>query len=295
MNDMKYTLVGIGEILWDLLPKGKQLGGAPANFAYHGHALGARGIVFSRVGQDGAGAEIIAALDSLGLDGQYISTDDIHPTGSVSVELDPSGEPNYIIHEDVAWDYLAESAALLDLASQIDAVCFGTLGQRSNVSRATIRKFLKATSPDCVRVFDINLRQSYFNKTIIEDMLALANVLKLNNNELSIVADVLQLGDSESEAIDKLIDRYNLRLVALTMGKGGSCLYAGSERSVCKGFNIEVVDTVGAGDAFTAALTLGLLRDSSLDAINEYANRVASFVCTQAGAMPAMPKDLALF
>jgi len=287
-----FIIVGLGEILWDMLPDGKKLGGAPANFAYHAQALGAQGIAVSCIGNDELGKEIMSRLKELGLDCKYIEVDENHPTGTVTVELDEQGRPNYTIHEDVAWDYIASDSELLELAARSDAVCFGSLCQRSEVSRNTVRDFLGATKPECLRVFDINLRQSYFNEEIIRTMLELSNVLKLNDEELPVVADLLGLSGSETGILSQLTDIYELRMIALTRGANGSRLYAEGEDSNHEGFPAKVADTVGAGDSFTAAMTLGLLYDKPLDWINEYSNRVASFVCSQSGATPELPNSL---
>lgn len=284
-----FIVVGLGEILWDMLPAGKQLGGAPANFAYHTQALGGRGVVVSCIGNDELGKGIMSRLKELGLDYGYIGVDDNHPTGTVTVELDKEGKPNYTIHENVAWDYIASNSGLLELAAQANAVCYGSLCQRSQVSRKTVRDFLGATKPDCLCVFDINLRQSYFSKEIISAMLELSNVLKLNGEELSVVTDLLGFSGQEPDILSELSDIYGLRLIALTRGADGSRLYAQGENSNHEGFPAEVADTVGAGDSFTAAMTLGLLYCKPLDWINEYSNRVASFVCSQSGATPKLP------
>jgi fructokinase len=291
-NRRDFTIVGLGEVLWDMLPGGKKLGGAPANFAYHAQALGARGVVVSCIGDDELGKEIISQLAELDLDCAYVEVDKGHHTGTVTVELDERGQPNYTIHENVAWDYIESDSSLLELASEADAVCYGSLCQRSEVSRKTVREFLGATRDDCLRVFDINLRQAYFNKEVIHRMLEMSNVLKLNDEELPGVADLLGLGGSESDRLSQLADEYELRMIALTRGSEGSWLYAKGEDSNHQGFAATVADTVGAGDSFTAAMTLGLLYGKSLDWINEFSNRVASFVCSQSGATPRLPDSL---
>jgi len=288
----KFILVGLGEILWDMLPGGKQLGGAPANFAYHAQALGGQGVVVSCIGNDELGKEILSSLDELQLQRQYVSVDNSHPTGTVTVKLDEDGKPDYIIHENVAWDFIPFNSSLSVLAAQTAAVCFGSLCQRSPVSRKTIRSFLAATGADCIRVLDINLRQSYFNREIINTMLELSNVLKLNDEELAVVANLLGITGSETDILSQLAERYALRLIALTRGASGSQLYAQGEDSNHQGFPVQIADTVGAGDSFTAAMTLGLLNSKNLDTINKYANRVASFVCSQSGATPKLPDSL---
>jgi fructokinase len=287
-----YTLVGLGEILWDMLPTGKQLGGAPANFAYHAQALGANGVVVSCIGDDDLGKEVLSRLGGLGLDCRYIAVDKAHPTGTVTVKLDENGEPDFTIHENVAWDFIPLSADLLELADRTDAVCFGSLCQRLEVSRDTVRRFLQATKPDCIRVFDINIRQSFYNKDIVHAMLGLSNVLKLNDEELTIVADLLDITGSQSDILSQLTQRYKLRVIALTRGARGSRLYAQGQDSSHPGFSAQVADTVGAGDSFTAMMTLGLLRGEELYKINEDANRIASYVCSQSGATPELPDDL---
>jgi len=292
-NGDSFTLVGLGEILWDMLPTGKQLGGAPANFAYHAQALGSKGVVVSCIGDDELGKEILSQLGSLGLDCGYIAVDKVHRTGTVTVKLDDKGVPDFTIHENVAWDFIPLSEALLKLAARADAVCFGSLCQRSDVSRDTVRRFLKETRADCLRIFDINIRQSYYSKDVTDTMLKTSNVLKLNEDELPLVADLLDIKGTETEILSELAARYDLELIVLTMGAEGSRLYGADGDSVFAGIPpAKIADTVGAGDAFTAAVAVGLLRGKSLDEINAHANRVASFVCSQAGATPRLPDEL---
>lgn len=285
-------IVGIGEVLWDMLPGGRQLGGAPANFAYHAHALGAVGVVVSRVGDDEPGRDVLRRLEALGLDVAHVTTDPHHPTGRVDVRLDARGVPDYLIHEGVAWDFLRATPALLDLAARADSVCFGTLAQRSPVSRDAIRAFLRTARPQCLRVFDVNLRQSYFDRATVHDLLSESNVLKLNDAELPVLARLLGTGGEGDGAIEALLLKYDLRLVALTRGPYGSALYTPTRTSDHPGITADkVADTVGAGDAFTAALVLGLLKGHDLDHINAFANRLASYVCSQPGATPPIPPD----
>jgi len=283
------VILGVGEILWDLLPNGRMLGGAPVNFAYHAAALGAHSHAVSAVGDDPLGREILDRLDALGLR-QCVVVDHQHPTGTVSVELDACGKPTYHIHEGVAWDFIPTVPATLSLAQHADAICFGSLAQRSEVSRATIRSLLGAAPEHCLRVFDINLRQHYYNTEILATGLESADVLKLNDEELPVVADLLALPGDQDAVLRGLLDRYDLRLIALTKGAGGSKLASRHGRSVHPGVPTKVIDTVGAGDAFTAAVIMGLLEDLDLDLdiINERANRLASYVCSQPGAMPPM-------
>lgn len=292
MAERKHILVGLGEILWDILPDGKRLGGAPANFAYHTQALGDEGVVVSRVGNDKYGREILEELDHLGLTQQYVEIDTEHPTGTVTVKLDKEGSPDYAIHEKVAWDYISVNCKFLAVTKKADAVCFGSLCQRSEISRSAIRNFLSHTQPSCLRIFDVNFRQSFYQEDIVRSSLQLCNVLKLNHEELVILSEMFEVEGSESEILDLLLNRFNLYLIALTKGLEGSRLYAANKNSECRVETaIKIVDTVGAGDAFTAALAVGLLKGYDLDTINHQGNRVAGYVCTQSGATPAMPQE----
>ncbi len=288
-GSMGNKVVGIGEILWDLLPGGRQLGGAPANFVYHATVLGAAGAVVSCVGADALGREIGARLDALQLDRGRLAVDAAHPTGTVDVRLDSSGKPAYVIHERVAWDFIPWSAALRKLAGQTGAVCYGTLAQRSAVSRKTIRAFIAATPAACLRVFDVNLRQAFFSREIIRATLELSNVLKLSDEELPVVARLLGTRGTDEQILRSWLTRYRLRLAALTRGARGSVVVTPDGVLERAGVAVRVADTVGAGDAFTAALAVGLLRGLDLARIQEAANRLASHVCSQPGATPAIP------
>lgn len=296
---MSMTVVGIGEILWDIMGPGKgggeprkQMGGAPANFAFHAGSLGMQGITVSAVGDDMQGGEIIEQLRRLGLSTEYVSIDHDHPTGTVSVELDEHGKPTYTIHEGVAWDYVPSTPALTVLAGSCDAVCFGSLAQRSESSRSTILSYLANTRDDALRVFDINLRRRFYTKAVVEQSLTLANILKINDEELPVVCELLGIQGDEGDALRELACMFGLRAIALTRGPAGSLLLAGHEVSTHPGFTARVVDTVGAGDSYTAAFVCGLLRGHSLDRINEHANRVAAFVCSREGACPELPETL---
>jgi fructokinase len=287
-----YKIAGIGEILWDLLPEGKKLGGAPANFAYHAQALGAISFVISSVGDDPLGREIVDQLDTIELDTTYIEISHIHPTGTVEVKLDKQGKPDFKIHKDVAWDYISFSNNVVDLAGNLDAVCFGSLAQRSEISRQSIKQILKATSEQCFRIFDINLRQDYYTIELIDQSLRIANCFKLNEDEFPIVAKMFSISGSEQEILNELLSRFELKIIALTKGSEGSVLHTAEESSFLKSAEVDVVDTVGAGDAFTAALGLGLLRDISLHSIHEQATQISGFVCTQNGATPVLPESI---
>jgi fructokinase len=288
----KYEIVGIGEILWDLLPSGKQLGGAPANFTCHAWALGAEARLVSRVGEDDLGREIIENWTARGMLTDTIAVDTERPTGTVSVELDAAGQPKYTIHERVAWDRIEADDVALAAVGRADAVCFGTLAQRTKSARAAIEVLLTATRPDALRIFDVNLRPPFVAREVIVESMKPANVLKLNEHELPVLADIFSLSGSPAEQIAALADRFELRLVALTRGGEGSLLFADGVCSEHPGLKATVLDTVGAGDAFTAVLTLGFLQRWDLDRINRHANEVAAFVCSQPGATPKLPEAL---
>jgi fructokinase len=291
MSEKQFKIVGLGEVLWDVLPTGKQLGGAPANFAYISNRLGNHGIVASRVGTDEDGNEIIEKLNAVGVDVSRIQKDSEHATGMVEVALQ-NGQPSYRITENVAWDFLEFSEDWKELAKSCDAVCFGTLAQRNSVSRNTIQDFLNQTNPECLRIFDVNLRQNYFSPPILLQSLKLANVLKLNHEELPGIVDLFEIyGADEIEKVKNLRAKFDLHLVCLTRGGGGSLLIGENEISEHSGIRVEIADTIGAGDAFTATLAHGILHGWNLAEINEKANRIGAFVASQTGAMPEfLPK-----
>jgi fructokinase len=291
INNRVPWVVGLGEVLWDLLPQGKQLGGAPANFAFHAQALGAKSFVVSKIGNDVLGKEILNQLDQIALNRNYITVDTERPTGTVDVQLDRTGKPNFIIHQNVAWDYMHFDYSLQELAQASDAVCFGSLAQRSEISRNAIKSFLKYTPQKSLRVFDINLRQSYYDQQIVLESLTQANCLKLNEEELPIVAQFCSLNGTEDDILAALLEKYNLLTIALTKGAQGSRLYSTQEDSFLPAPEVTVVDTVGAGDAFTAMLVMGLLKQLSFKIIHQYANKLAAYVCTQKGATPLHPGD----
>jgi fructokinase len=301
-------IVGVGEILWDLLLTGPKLGGAPANFAYHAHALGGEAAMITRVGNDDYGREIIRRFGDMGLPEITIQIDECAPTGTVKVELSGEGLTHYTVQQNVAWDYIAATPEALASATAAHALCFGSLAQRSSRSRHTIQRLLAATPANALRVFDINLRQHFYSLEVIKNSLESANVLKLNDDELPTLAEMFSLpGSSPCGAgalarvveaqIKHLAQTFDLQLVALTRGPNGSLLYQkknGGERwSDCKSRPVKVVDTVGAGDSFTAALVLGLLHEMDLDEINTIANEVARYVCSQPGGTPSLPAEFA--
>ena len=298
MNSAVNTnVIGAGEVLWDLLLTGPQLGGAPANFAYHAHALGAEAQVITRVGKDDYGREIIRRFHEMGLPETGVQIDETAPTGTAKVALSGDGLAHFTIQENVAWDSMAVTDEAVAVARRADAICFGSLAQRCEASRNTIQYLVAATPPDALRVFDINMRQQFYSSDVVEKSFRLANVLKLNDDELPRLADMFSLTGSTEDQIGQLAQTFSLRLVALTRGPNGSLLYQKDNgevrRSDCPSRPVKVVDTVGAGDSFTAALVLGLLRKMDLDEINTVANEVARYVCSQPGATPALPVEFA--
>lgn len=288
MLNRQNIVVGLGELLWDLFPSGKQLGGAPANFAYITTLLGDAGIPASRLGQDPLGAKALRRLTELGLSTEFIQKDADHPTGTVKVEVDRAGQPCFELSESVAWDFFDWTTKWQSLAQQADVVCFGSLAQRAEASRNTIRRFLQGTRADAVRVFDVNLRQHFHSVEVIAESMRLASVVKLNHEELPRIMRMFAVENrSEEESARHLLSAHNLKLVCVTRGTNGSLLVSSNERNEHPGFKIKVADTVGAGDAFTAALVHGYLRKTPLAEMNETANRIGAWVASQPGGMPA--------
>lgn len=280
----KPIVVGIGELLWDLLPTGRKAGGAPINFVYHASRLGAEGYAISAVGDDDLGREILKELDANAI--QYLIEKVPYPTGTVQVELN-EGVPTYRISERVAWDHIAPTSNAVDLAEQADAICFGTLAQRSSQSRETVQAILSFAPETAYRVFDVNLRQHYYSKELIEESLYLANVLKVNDEEWQKLREMFNLEGSNEEAALWFLEKYNLRMIVLTGGADYSALYTKEEISLLPTPKVEVCDTVGAGDAFTGALVVSLLKGNSLKEAHQFAAETAAFVCTKEGAWPA--------
>lgn len=283
----QFTVAGLGELLWDFLPAGKQLGGAPANVAYHAHVLGDRGMVLSKVGADALGEEALRLLRTHGVDVSHVQRDASSPTGTVSVSLDHQGHPNFIITRDVAWDRMEYSDAWKTVAASVDAVCFGTLAQRSPESREAIRSFVRATTDDCLVVFDVNLRQFFYSADVIRTSLELADVCKLNEQELPTVAAILGLQvTNAAETARRIVETFDLRCMAVTRGENGSVLVSEDDMAEHPGFRVSVRDTVGAGDAFTAGLIHALLRGMSLADASQVAAERGAWVASSAGAMP---------
>ena len=288
---MKDTIVGIGEALWDCLPEGRKLGGAPANFAYHVSQLGWRSTVVSAVGNDMLGDEILKTFGNKKLNSCLARVS--QPTGTVKVTLSADGMPSYEICEDVAWDYIPWSNELTALASRSKAVCFGSLAQRSSVSRQTIMRFISAMDADTERIFDINLRQHFYNLEVIEESLRCATMFKLNDEEIVVVAELFGLEGSREEQCRQLLSRFpQLRLVILTCGVNGSYVFSTEETSYQGTPRVMVADTVGAGDSFTATFVSQILRGATIHEAHRKAVDVSAYVCTQNGAMPKLPIEL---
>lgn len=291
---MKNLVVGIGEALWDVLPDGKKIGGAPANFAYNVAQLGLDSIAVSAIGEDILGNEIISTFDANNL--RYHLDHVPYATGTVQVEIDPAGIPQYDIKENVAWDNIPESEELFSIARRAKAVCFGSLAQRNIVSRTTIRKFIDIMreDPETLRVFDINLRQGFFTKEIISDSMRACNILKINDEELVTISRLF--GYPGIDLQDKcwiMLGKYNLKMLILTCGVNGSYVFTPGNVSFKETPVVEhVEDTVGAGDSFTAAFVASLLQGKSVEEAHQKAVDVSAFVCTQAGAMNPLPADL---
>ena len=290
---MKDITVGLGEVLWDMLPEGKKLGGATSNFAYHASQFGMESYVVSSVGKDALGSEILSILKSRNLD-RYVSETD-YPTGTVQVTLDSAGVPCYEIRKGVAWDNIPYTPELQDLASRTKAVCFGSLAQRSGVSRETVRKFLD-DMPDgngCLKIFDINLRQNFYDMETLRDSLRRCNVLKINDEELETVSALFGYpGTDAGQRCRALLSEYGLEMLILTCGVNGSYVFTRNEVSFEETPKVDVVDTVGAGDSFTAAFVSSILKGRSVRDAHRRAVEVSAYVCTCNGAMPELPAGL---
>ena len=293
-------ILGLGELLWDVLPEGPRLGGAPANFAVMCGRLGDQVALLSRVGWDEFGKLALDRLETLPVDASLVQIDSRHETGRVTVSLE-EGQPQYIIHHPAAWDSMELTEEWVRISSRADAVCFGSLAQRGLESRQTIQTLIAQTSPSCVRVFDVNLRKPFYTSEVIEESIELATVIKMNEAEVPIVLDLLglpierdpQLGDTLLLSARRLLAEFpSLELAAVTRGDNGSLLVTRRDSDAHPGIPTKVVDTVGASDAFTAALTHYLLRGADLATLNEAGNRWGSWVASQSGSMPALSEEV---
>lgn len=296
----KSYIVGLGEVLWDVFPDGRKLGGAPGNFAWHVSQFGLHSLAASAVGDDALGREALASFDEKGL--SYLIPFVDRPTGTVQVTLDAAGVPSYEICEGVAWDHIPFTEALAQVARNAKAVCWGSLAQRNTVSRASIASFLAATPASCLKVFDINLRQHFYSKDIIETSLHACDILKINDDELVIVSRMFGIeGPASAESLTaemaektcrRLIADYGLKMLVLTCGAVGSYVFSNKEKSYISTPKVTVADTVGAGDSFTAAFIASLLLGKDLKTAHQKAVEVSAYVCTCKGAMPILPEGM---
>ncbi len=289
---MNKIIVGLGEVLYDVLPQGAKLGGAPANFAYHASQFGYEAVAVSAVGNDALGDQALKTFDENGL--KYIIPRVPYPTGTVNVKLDAEGVPTYTFTPNVAWDHIPFTPEMQEVAKNACAVCFGSLAQRSEESRESIMKFLDATPKDCLKIFDINLRGTFYDKETIQNGLRHCDILKINDEELIIVGRLFGYPGLDIEEKCRLImKRYNLKMVVLTCGTNGSYVFAPNNfKSFRETPKVEVADTVGAGDSFTGSFTASILSGKSIEEAHALAVKVSAFVCTQKGAMPKLPEEL---
>jgi fructokinase len=286
------SMLGLGELLWDIFPDGKRPGGAPANFAFHAAQLGHEASVISRVGDDELGRKLLTHLKDNGLSTEFIQIDPQKPTGAVTVEVAPDGTPKFTVVEYEAWDYLEDEPRLHQAVASADVVCFGTLTQRGEQSRKTVKSLLNSAKNTVL--FDINLRKNFWSKELVEDGLAQATIAKMNEREQQMLN---QLGLGKGDRVDwcrSILLEFQLEMVCVTRGKDG-CLLVGMEVDLeHPGYPVEVADTVGCGDAFSAAVAHCHLRGYPLDKTAEFANRVGSFVASRPGATPPLPESLRL-
>ena len=290
---LRPVVVGAGEVLWDVFPDSEHFGGAPTNVAVHAAALGAEAWLVSAVGRDARGETALARLERGGVQRAAVAVLADHPTGIVRVSLDSAGQPGYAIASGSAWDHIPWSAIIAQVAERADAICFGSLAQRAPLSRATICRAVAATRRSAWRLFDVNLRQPYDDAGVVTASLELANAVKLNDEELPVVARMCGLGTApQADQLRALCDRFQLRLAALTRGASGATLVTPDDFSEVAAPRTTVADTVGAGDAFTATLLVGILAGRALNEVNERANAVAAYVCSQPGATPPIPAEL---
>ena len=288
---MKRYIVGLGEALWDVLPEGKNLGGAPANFAYHAGQFGLDTIAISALGEDALAEETIEALKEHGLN--YLMPRVPYPTGTVQVTLAEGGIPTYEIKEGVAWDNIPYTDEMAEIAKNARAVCFGSLAQRNKVSRENIRKFLADTPADCLKICDINLRQQFYSKEVLEDSFQLCNILKINDEELVVVNRMFGYdGLDMRQTCEKMVQDYGLKMLVLTCGTNGSYVFTDDGLTSFQDTpKVEVADTVGAGDSFTGSFCACILNGKPVQEAHKTAVQISAFVCTQNGAMPTIPKE----
>ncbi|MGA9061405.1 MAG: PfkB family carbohydrate kinase [Terracidiphilus sp.] len=298
-----HLILGIGELLWDVLPNGMRLGGAPANFAVMAGRLGDRAAILSRIGRDELGRQAVDRLDPMPVETSFLEVDPAHETGRVTVGF-VGDEPHFTIHQPAAWDFLELSDEWVQLVERADAICFGSLAQRNLRARQTIQTLAAETSAACIRVFDVNLRAPFYSPEVLQESLELATVVKMNAAEALLVLELLDLAADEQPASDepriaaehlrsaavRLLEEFpTLQLAAITRGNQGSLLATRDEWDDHPGFPVKIADGIGAGDAFTAAMTHYMLRGADLATLNEAGNRWGGWMASQSGAMPALP------
>jgi fructokinase len=298
-----HLILGIGELLWDIVPDGMRLGGAPANFAVMAGRLGNHAAILSRIGRDDLGRQAVDRLNPMPVETGFLQVDPQHETGRVTVSF-VEGEPHYTIHEPAAWDFLELSDEWVQLVERADAICFGSLAQRNRQARQTIQTLAAQASSTCIRVFDVNLRTPFYSAEVLEESLELATVVKMNDVEAPLVLDLLDLAIEEAPvtgetlstaeylraAAERLLAAFpSLQMVAATRGSRGSLMVTRDEWDEHPGFPVKVADGIGAGDAFTAAMTHYMLRGADLATLNEAGNRWGGWMASQSGAMPALP------
>lgn len=288
----KLKIAGLGELLWDLLPDGEKIGGAPINFTYHATSLGTEALAISTIGDDTRGNRALRELEKHGVQTGGISKSATFPTGFVKAHIDAQGIASYSFPDDVAWDHLHINKYAIKSATELNALCFGTLAQRKKNARKTIHRFLKNSPESALKIYDLNLRQNFYSKEIIETSLQACNILKLNDDELLILSRIFNLSGNNHEQLAALLTFYHLDLVILTRGGKGSYLLGNGTSSDHPGIETRIFDTIGAGDSFTAAAVVGFLMKKNLDQINLTANTIASYICTQPGAMVKIPDRL---
>ena len=288
---MNKVIVGLGEALWDCLPDGSKLGGAPANFAYHASQFGNEAYAISAIGNDALGDQTLKEFDEKHL--KYVMPRVDYPTGTVQVELDEEGIPTYDIKQNVAWDNIPFTPEIENVAKHCGCVCFGSLAQRNKISRDTIHRFLDTTPMACLKIFDINLRQNFYSKEIIQDSLKACDILKINDEELVTIGRLFGYPGLDIENKCYLIlGKYNLKMLVLTCGTNGSYVFAPGVKSYQPTPKVEVDDTVGAGDSFTGSFASAILAGMPIKEAHKLAVEVSAFVCTQPGAMPKLPQSL---
>lgn len=294
-----HLVIGIGEMLWDIMPNGMTLGGTVANFSVMASRLGSHAVIMSRIGRDDLGRKAVEWLEPLPVDESHLQVDPAHETGKVTVTLE-NGQPSYVIHQPSAWDFMELTDEWVKLAERADAICFGSLSQRCRESRQTVQTLVAQTPSSCVRVFDVNLRAPFFTGEIVQESLELATVMKMNDAEVPQVMNMLGLPAAEGApqdylrvASERLLDEFpTLELVAVTRGGHGSLLVRRGEWHEHPGVAVKIADTIGAGDAYTAALTHYLLRGADLATLNEAGNRWGAWIASQVGAMPPLPETV---